>query len=62
METNALSPFITQITGALGDFTTDNLATIAVAALGLCVPLAIGWFAYRFIKRRAASAMKKGSI
>ena len=62
METNALSPFITQITGALGDFTTDNLAAILVAALGLTSVLAIAWFAYRFIKRKVAGAMKKGSI
>ena len=57
-----LSPFITQITGALADFTTTNLATILVAALGLTAGLAIAWFAYRFIKRKVAGAMKKGTI
>lgn len=62
MENNALSGFITNITGALGDFTTDNLATILVAALSITVSLAIAWFAYRFIKRKVAGAMKKGSI
>lgn len=57
-----VSGFITQITGALKDFTTDNLAVILVAALGSTVGLAIAWFAYRFIKRKVAGAMKKGSI
>lgn len=62
METTELSGFISSITTALGDFTTDNLATILVAALGLTATLAIAWFAYRFIKRKVAGAMKKGSI
>lgn len=59
---NTLSPFITQVTGALSEFTTSNLATILVAALGLTATLAIGWFAYRFIVRKVAGAMKKGRI
>ena len=57
-----LSTFTTNITGALKDFTTDNLATILVAALGLTVGLVICWFAYRFIKRRVVKAMTKGTI
>lgn len=60
--TNGLSSFISTITGALADFTTDNLAIILVAALGLTVGLAIAWFAYRFIKGKVAGAMKKGKI
>lgn len=62
MEATELSTFITTVTGALGDFTTTNLATILVAALGLTAALAIAWFAYRFIKRKVSGAMKKGSI
>lgn len=62
MESTGVSSFISTITGALGDFTTDNLATILVAALGLTVTLAIAWFAYRFIKGKVAGAMKKGTI
>lgn len=62
MESSTLSTFISSITGALGDFTSDNLATILVAALGITVSLAIAWFAYRFIKRKVSGAMKKGSI
>lgn len=57
-----LSSFITSITGALGDFTTTNLATVLVAALGLTAGLAIAWFAYRFIKGKVSSAMKRGKL
>lgn len=57
-----ISGFITSITGALKDFTIENLATILVAALGLTVGLAIAWFAYRFIKGKVAKAMKSGRI
>ena len=62
MEGNALSTFITSITGALSDFTTANLGTILVAALGITAALAIAWFAYRFIVRKVSSAMKKGKL
>lgn len=57
-----LSSFISSITGALADFTTTNLATILVAALGLTAGLAIAWFAYRFIKGKVSSAMRKGKL
>lgn len=62
MEGNGLSSFISSITGALTEFTTANLATILVAALGITVSLAIAWFAYRFIVRKVSGAMKKGKI
>lgn len=62
MEGNALSTFISSITGALTDFSTSNLGTILVAALGITVTLAIAWFAYRFIVRKVSGAMKKGKI
>ena len=62
METSALSSFISSITGALADFTTSNLGTILVAALGITGGLAIGWFAYKFIVRKVSGAMKKGKI
>ena len=60
--TNDLSGFISTVTGALGDFTTSNLGTILVAALGLTAVLAICWFGYRFIVRKVSGAMKKGSL
>lgn len=62
MENNGLSTFITSITGALADFSTSNLGTVLVAALGITVTLAIAWFAYRFIVRKVSGAMKKGKI
>lgn len=62
METSSLSTFITSITGALGDFTSANLATIIVAALGITVGLVIAWFAYRFISRKAAKALTHGKL
>lgn len=57
-----LSSFITSITGALGDFTTETLSTILVAALGITAGLAIAWFAYRFIRGKVSSAMRKGKL
>lgn len=62
MEGNGLSTFITSITGALSEFTTANLGTILVAGLGITAGLAIAWFAYRFIVRKVAGAMKKGKM
>lgn len=62
MEGNALSTFITSITGALTDFSTTNLASVLVAALGITAGLAIAWFAYRFIVRKVSGALKKGKI
>lgn len=62
MEGNALSTFITSITGALTEFSTTNLGSVLVAALGITVTLAIAWFAYRFIVRKVSGAMKKGKI
>ncbi len=62
MENTELSTFIGTITGALSDFTTANLGTVLVAALGITAALAIAWFAYRFITRKVSGAMKKGSL
>ena len=64
METGAsgLSSFITSITGALADFTTSNLGTVLIAALGITGGLAIAWFAYKFIVRKVSGAMKKGKM
>lgn len=59
---NGLSSFISTVTGALTDFTTTNLGTILVAALGITAALAVGWFAYRFIVRKVSGAMKSGKL
>lgn len=57
-----LSTFITSITGALTEFSTTNLASVLVAALGITAGLAIAWFAYRFIVRKVSGALKKGKM
>lgn len=62
MEGNGLSTFITTITGALTDFTSTTLGTVLVAALGITVGLVLAWFAYRFITRKVAGAMKRGKM
>lgn len=62
METNALGSFIDAVKGGLGDFSTGTLSTVLVAALGVTVALVIGWFAYRFITRKVAGALKKGKM
>lgn len=62
MENTGLSTFITSITGALSEFTTSNLATILIAALGITAGLAVAWFAYRFILRKTKKAMTKGGL
>lgn len=59
---SALSTFITSITGALSDFSTTNLSTILVAALGITAGLAVAWFAYRWIVRKVSGALKRGRV
>lgn len=61
-ESVVLDGFLSTITGALGDFTTENLGVILVAALGLTAGLAICWFGYRFIVRKVSGALKKGKL
>ena len=61
-QTSALSTFITSITGALSDFSTTNLSTILVAALGITAGLAVAWFAYRWITRKVSGALKRGRV
>lgn len=62
MEGSSLSTFIQSITGALGDFSTTNLSSILVAALGITAGLAVAWFAYRWLTRKVAGALKRGRI
>lgn len=62
MENQALSTFLTSITGALADFSTTNLAEILVAGVGVAGGLVIAWFGYRFIVRKVSGALKKGKL
>lgn len=54
------SGVITGVTGALADFNTANLTLVIVAGLGIAVPLVLGWFAYRWIYKKAKGALKRG--
>lgn len=61
MEASALTTAITSITGALTEFSTANVVSIIVAGLGVAVPLVLVWFAFRFIYRKAKSALRRGA-
>lgn len=56
-----LSALITAVTGALSEFSTTNLSSVIVAGLGIAVPLVLGWFAFRWIYKKAKGALKRGS-
>lgn len=60
MEGTELSTFITSVTGSLSDFSVTNLGTVLVAGITIAIPLVLGWFAYRFIVRKASGALKRG--
>lgn len=62
MGEGTLAAFNTAVTGALSDFSVSTLQTVLVAALGITVGLVIAWFAYRFITKRASSALRKGKL
>lgn len=51
---------ISQITGALSDFSVTNVITVLVAALGVSVPLVLIWFAFRKIYAWAKGAFYHG--
>lgn len=55
-----VSALITAVTGALSEFSTTNLSSVIVAGLGIAVPLVLGWFAFRWIYKKAKGALKKG--
>lgn len=58
-----LQTWISQITGALGDvFSMENLGTILVASLGFALIFVLGWFAYRFVTKKAKKAVTKGGM
>ena len=57
----SVSALITAVTGALSEFSTTNLSSVIVAGLGIAVPLVLGWFAFRWIYKKAKGALKRGS-
>lgn len=56
------SSAISAITGALSDFSVGSLVDVIVPAVAIAAPLVIAWFAWRFISRKAAGALKKGKM
>lgn len=58
MESNAV---ISAVTTALADFSPANLASVFTAGLGIAVPLILGWFAFRWIYKKAKGALKRGA-
>lgn len=50
-----------KVTAALESFSVDNLMTVITAGLGIAVPLVLGWFAFRWIYKKAKGALKRGS-
>ena len=58
-----MQDMITSLTNYLGyQFSTGALISVVLATLGITSALALAWFAYRFIVRKVAKAMKKGSL
>ena len=57
-EANAV---ITAVTSALSGFSESVIADAVTAALGIAVPLVIGWFGFRFIWSKAKGALKRGT-
>lgn len=57
---STVTALITGVTGALSEFSTANLTSVIVAGLGIAVPLVLGWFAFRWIYKKAKGALKKG--
>lgn len=51
---------ITAVTGSLTGFSETVIAEAVTAALGIAVPLVIGWFGFRFIWSKAKGALKRG--
>lgn len=51
---------VTAVKTALADFSTTNLASVITAGLAIAVPLVLGWFAFRWIYKKAKGALKKG--
>lgn len=63
METggSTLAELITAVTGALGEFSTTAITSVITAGLGIAVPLVLGWFAFRWIWKKAKGALKRGT-
>lgn len=58
----ALDTFITSIKGGLADLSVVNLGKVLLAGIAIALPLALAWFGYRWVKRKAMAAITKGRL
>lgn len=54
--------YVSDITGALTDFSTSNLIIILVAGVGIAAGLVLLWFGFNYIKRKLMAALRKGKL
>lgn len=54
--------YVSEITGALTDFSTGNLIIILVAGVGIAAGLVLLWFGFNYIKRKLMAALRKGKL
>lgn len=57
-----VSSVAAEMVSQMAEFNIGNVLIIVGAAIGLAVPLVIGWFAINYIKRKVSGAMKGGNI
>ena len=62
MDAIPVSSVAAEMVSQLGAFNIGNVLVIVGAAIGLAIPLVIGWFAINYIKRKVSGAMKGGNI
>lgn len=62
MGSTVVSSVAAEMVSNMSDFTIGNVLIIVGAAIGIAVPLVIGWFAINYIKRKASGALKGGNI
>lgn len=60
--TTDLDTILTTIKGGLADLSVANLGKVLIAGTVIALPLVLAWFGYRWVKRRAMSAITKGKL
>ncbi len=57
-----LAPIVSGMQSGLADLTPANIMSVVSGGLVIVVPLFLTWFGIRWIRRRAAAALTKGSL
>lgn len=57
-----LAPIVSGMQTGLADLTPANIMTVVGGGLALVVPLFLTWFGIRWIRKRAAAALTRGSL